>query len=110
LEQYLTLRQFYYGDYYPLTAYSQARDLWMAYQLDRSDQGKGLVVVLRRPESPYETARFPLRGLKENARSQITNLDTGEARTRSGKELLQTGLEVIVQTRPGSALVTYEQR
>jgi len=110
LEQYLKLRPFYYGDYHPLTGYSQARDLWMAYQLDRPDLGKGLVVVLRRPGSPYETARFPLRGLNENATYQITTLDTGEARTRSGKELLHGGLEVILQTRPGSALVTYERR
>ena len=55
---------FYYGDYYPLTGYSQARDVWMAYQLDRPDLGEGLVVALRRPESPYESARFPLRGLE----------------------------------------------
>ena len=56
LEQYLTIRDFYYGDYYPLTSYSQARDVWMAYQLDRPGKGDGLVVVLRRPESPYEDA------------------------------------------------------
>ena len=41
LEQYLAFRGIYYGDYYPLTGYSQARDVWMAYQLDRPDLGKG---------------------------------------------------------------------
>lgn len=61
LEQYLKLRPFYYGDYYPLTPYSQARDVWLAYQLDRPEQGEGLIVALRRPDSPYETARLALR-------------------------------------------------
>ena len=51
LEQYLGIRKFYYGDYYPLTPYSQANDVWMAYQLDLPETGEGLLVVLKRPMS-----------------------------------------------------------
>ena len=110
LEQYLKLRPFYYGDYYPLTGYSQARDVWMAYQLDRADLGQGLVVALRRPDSPYQSARFPLRGLEEKAAYQVTNLDTGERMTRSGAELVRDGLEVVLRARPGSGLLVYERQ
>ncbi len=110
LEQYLKLRQFYYGDYYPLTGYSQARDVWMAYQLDRTDLGQGLVVALRRPDSPYQSARFPLRGLEEKAAYQVTDLDTGERTTRSGADLARDGLEVVLRARPGSALLVYERQ
>jgi alpha-galactosidase len=108
LEQYLQIRSFYYGDYYPLTAYSQAREVWMAYQLDRPDQATGLVVALRRPQSPYETARLTLRGLDPEATYTVTDLDTGEQRTHPGQELLQ-GLGVAIATRPGSALLTYRR-
>ncbi len=110
LDQYLKLRPFYYGDYYPLTGYSQARDVWMAYQLDRADLGQGLVVALRRPDSPYQSARFPLRGLEEKAAYQVTNLDTGERMTRSGAELVRDGLEVVLRARPGSGLLVYERQ
>jgi alpha-galactosidase len=110
LEQYLKLRPFYAGDYYPLTGYSQARDAWMAYQLNRPDLGQGLLVVLRRPDSPYESARFPLRALEEKATYRVTNLDTGEQRTRSGKELLREGLGVLLPAKPDSALLTYERK
>ena len=110
LAQYLELRQFYYGDYYPLTGYSQARDVWMAYQLDRPDLGKGLVVALRRPESPYESGRFPLRGLDERATYKVTNLDTRTQATRAGKELLGEGLATHVESKPGSALLLYERQ
>jgi len=110
LAQYLELRQFYYGDYYPLTGYSQARDAWMAYQLDRPDLGKGLVVALRRPQSPYESARFPLRGLDEGAAYKVTNLDTQTHVTRPGRELLRGGLETRVDSQPGSALLLYERQ
>lgn len=110
LAQYLKLRQFYYGDYYPLTAYSQSRDVWLAYQLDRPDLGQGLIVALRRPDSPYQSARLPLRGLAANAVYQVTNLDTGERTTRPGTELLRDGLEVVLHAKPGSALMRYERR
>lgn len=107
LAQYLDFREFYYGDYYPLTGYSQARDQWMAYQLDRPDQGRGLVVALRRPDSPYETARLPLRGIESGASYEVTNLDTKAAVTMSGEELMQKGIAVAMNTRPGSALLLY---
>jgi alpha-galactosidase len=107
LDQYKAIRHFYYGDYYPLTAYSQARDVWMAYQLDRPDLRQGLVVALRRPSSPYETARFPLRGLDADAQYLITDLDTQATRRLTGGELMQQGLPVSLPRRPGSALITY---
>lgn len=110
LAQYLELRPFYYGDYYPLTAYSQARDVWMACQLDRPDLGKGVVVALRRPESPYESGRFPLRGLDEPATYRVTNLDTRAQTTHAGKALVRVGLETRVESQPGSALLLYERQ
>ncbi len=110
LDQYLTYREFYYGDYFPLTGYSQATDLWMAYQLDQPKSGRGMIVVLRRPESPYESARFNLRALEPQTDYRVTNLDTGEETDRSGRELTETGLEVRLQNRPSSALILYERK
>ncbi len=109
LDQYVQLRQFYYGDYYPLTGYSQGRDQWMAYQLDRPDLGKGMVVALRRPESPYVSARLILHGLDEKAEYEVTDVDTGVKRAQrlSGKELGTVGLEVRVEAVPGSVLLVY---
>ena len=109
LDQYLKLRHFYYGDYYPLTSYSQARDVWMAYQLDRPDIGEGLVVALRRPESPYGSARFVLHGLDPAANYRVTELDSGLAVRYPGSELVGNGLEVAIAVKPGSQLVTYKR-
>jgi alpha-galactosidase len=110
LEQYISIRDFYYGDYYPLTGYSQATDQWMAYQLDRPDTGQGLVVALRRPESPYETSRFRLQGLDETASYQITDLDTGAEARATGHELSERGLLVAIDSKPGSILLVYRKR
>jgi len=110
LEQYLAIRDFYYGDYYPITDYSQAGDVWMAYELNRPAQGKALVVILRRPSSPYETASFPLRGLDARASYRVTNLDSKEQAQRSGEQLSGGGLEVSLKAKPGSALLLLERQ
>lgn len=110
LEQYLTLRRFYYGDYYPLTGYSQAPDAWMAYQLDRPDIGEGLVVALKRPKSPYVSAKLALKRLDGKATYQVTNLDTGKATSQSGVELAKEGVEVSLKAKPDSALLVYKRQ
>jgi len=110
LEQYVDIRDFYYGDYYPLTSYSQAADQWMAYQLDRPETGAGLVVVLRRPESPYEVCRLRLNELDPKAAYEVTNLDTRESVRESGRVLMEQGLRVGVPEQPGSALWVYRKK
>jgi alpha-galactosidase len=110
LDQYLGLRQYYYGDYYPLTGYSQATDVWMAYQLDGPAPGKGLVVALRRPDSPYLSARFVLHGLDARASYRVTNLDSKQQVAHSGSALTHDGLEVVLPNKPGSALLLYERQ
>ena len=82
----------------------------MAYQLDRPDRQDGLVVVLRRPQSPYLTARLPLRGLEADATYQVTNLDTGAEEDEGGSRLLESGLRVTIDQRPGSALIRYRRQ
>lgn len=109
LNQYLEIREFYYGDYYPLTTYSQSKDVWMAYQLNRPDRQQALLVVLRRPESPYDSASFPLRELDPAAAYRVTNLDSRQQQRFPGQLLAGPGLPVKIGTRPGSALLLLER-
>jgi alpha-galactosidase len=110
LDQYLSLRKFFYGDFYPLTNYSQAPDVWMAYQLDRADLGEGLIVALKRPQSPYRSARLALKGLHEKATYEVRNLDTNDQKTCCGEELANEGLEVVLKANPDSALFVYQHK
>ncbi len=82
----------------------------MAYQLDRPDLGQGMVVALRRPKSPYYSARFVLRGLDESANYEVSDLDTGTIKSYSGKELAQAGLEVVLKRMPDSSLLVYKRK
>ncbi len=109
LELYRTIQRYFYGDYYPLTEYTQANDAWLAYQLDLRDEREGLVVVLKRPGSDYNQAAFPLHALRADALYEVTNLDTAENKTLAGGELADKGLEVHLLNKPDSALIRYRQ-
>ena len=100
---------YYLGDYYPLTSYSLENDMWMAWQFDRPDLGEGMVQAFRRPESVYESARFKLNGLEPGAGYKMTNLDGGASRAVSGRELMETGLPVTLESRPDSAVIVYKK-
>ena len=82
----------------------------MAYQLDGPAPGKGLVVALRRPDSPYVSARLVLHELDAGASYRVTNLDSKQQVTYSGSALTRDGLEVVLPTKPGSALLLYERQ
>lgn len=107
LGQWRQYAPYYFGDYYPLTAYSLEPSVWMAWQFDVPEKGEGMIQAFRRAESVYEVARFKLRGLDPGVRYVLTNLDSGESQTLAGRELLDQGLAVAITDQPGSAVVTY---
>ncbi|HTL55681.1 MAG TPA: NPCBM/NEW2 domain-containing protein [Candidatus Limnocylindrales bacterium] len=99
----------YYGDYYPLTAWSAEPDVWIAWQFDRPDEGKGVIQAFRRPASVYESARFKLRGLEPTARYSLTNFDVPGTTEAKGSELIDQGLLVTIPARPGAVIITYSR-
>ncbi len=110
LQQYRALQPCFLGDYYPLTPYSQAVDVWLGWQFHRDDLAAGLVQVFRREKSLYEAARFKLSGLEPGARYLVTNLDTPDTKREfAGAELLEKGLPVALTEQPSAAVFTYRR-
>ncbi|MDO8301693.1 MAG: GH36 C-terminal domain-containing protein, partial [Sedimentisphaerales bacterium] len=95
-----------FGDYYPLTPYSLQPDQWIAWQFHRSELGVGVVQAFRRPNSTVGSMTFQLHGLEPAASYTVTNLDGGTG-TKTGNELMSTGLTINLPAVPGSALITY---
>ena len=100
---------YYSGDYYPLTSYGLDETAWMAWQFDRPDLGEGVVQAFRRSGSYYESARFPLRGLDPDGRYTITDVNTGQSREQTGRELAVEGLEVSPGKRASAAVLLYRR-
>jgi len=99
----------FFGDYYPLTSYSLENDVWMAWQFNRPEIGKGMAQAFRRANSPYESACFKLRGLAPDAHYKLTNLDDQSFKEMTGRELMEKGLTIVIKDQPGTAIITYER-
>jgi alpha-galactosidase len=104
------IQPYYFGDYYPLTPYSDAADQWMAWQFNRPDLRAGMVQAFRRPQSGDESAQLKLRGLEPDASYVVSDLETGEAKTLAGRDLLERGLTVTLKARPAAAVIVYERQ
>ncbi|MBN1341296.1 MAG: alpha-galactosidase [Phycisphaerae bacterium] len=109
LKEYVSVRRYLFGDYYPLTSYSLAQDTWAAWQFDLPESGEGMVQAFRRTDSPYEAARFRLRGLDPLSRYVVTDLDTGRSRAIGGGELTGKGLSIEIPDRPAAVVMTYRK-
>lgn len=100
----------YSGDFYPLTPPSLGAGVWLAWQFDRPESGRGVVQAFRREGSIYETARVKLRGLNPAVRYALTDLDhPGNPREVTGRALMESGIELAIANKPGSAVLTYER-
>ena len=97
------------GDFYPLTAHSLTLDVWVGWQFDRPELGEGMVQVFRRGESPYETARFRLRGLDSGAAYRLRNFDQTNSLEARGGELMEQGLLVSLPQRRSSCIIRYQR-
>ena len=110
VEQWKSIAPNFLGDYYPLTPYSLEPDVWLAWQFDRPEVGEGVVAVYRRPESIYEAARLPLRGLEETATYEVHNIDEEAVAEFSGAELIHDGIPVRMSGRPQALYIVYQMR
>ena len=98
----------YQGDYYPLTSYNRNEHRWLAWQFDRPEQGDGVVEAFRREKAEEVSTTFRLTGLDPGARYQVTDLQSQKTLTFSGSELVEHGLIVPIEAKPGEAVMRYE--
>lgn len=102
------LRPYWYGDYYPMTPHSLAKDQWIGWQYNSLEKGGGFVQAFRRDDCMSDSITFKLRGLDPKATYKLTNLDVGRPTTLTGQAMMD-GLKIEIADRPGSALLIYEK-
>jgi hypothetical protein len=94
-------RPFFRGDFYPLLEHFHSNQFWGAMQFHRADLGAGMVVVYRRPDSPFTRARFQLRGMGEGGSCRLEASENGEF------NLTGTVLDVRLDKSPTAAVAFY---
>ncbi|MHB9036853.1 MAG: alpha-galactosidase [Armatimonadota bacterium] len=99
------------GDFYPCadTPYSTATNVWMAWQVHRSDLNQGLLQVFRRPSNTEASKTFHFRGLNSSYTYRLYNSNTGWGYVAdyTGSQLMTNGLQVNGISAGGSAAFKY---
>jgi alpha-galactosidase len=109
ISEFHQVEKYLLGDFYPLTSYSLESDVWAAWQFDRPELGAGIVQVFRRGESPYETARFKLKGLDPTATYRLKDFDKPAHFEIQGKKLMETGLPISLPKKRSACIIQYER-
>jgi alpha-galactosidase len=106
--EFRSLRDYLYGDYYPLTPYATGDDAWAAFQWDRPEGRDGIVLAFRRPMAAATSVTAMLQGLESAADYEVNFEDYGVTVVRSGQELA-AGITLKIAEAPGSLLVKYRR-
>lgn len=105
-DEYLRVRPFFGGDYYPLTGSKNlAGQTMLAYQLDDPAESAGVVLAFRRTDALANSLAVRVRGLTATATYEVESADTGEVVALSGDALAQ-GFEISLP-RPGSSALFF---
>jgi alpha-galactosidase len=108
--QWRQLSRFYYGDFYPLTPYTQDNHEWIAWQFHDPEQGEGAVQAFRRAESPVEQLRLKLHDLDPEAAYAVTVFGVPGTTKATGRELMAYGLPIVLSSKPAAAVVLYSRQ
>ena len=83
-------------------------NIWLVYQFHKEDLCQGMVLAFRRPECSTQNVNLKLWGVSLDANYEIHFEDSDRRQVLSGEEMVE-GLDIVIESQPGSALTTYHQ-
>jgi alpha-galactosidase len=102
-------REFFFGDYYPLTGYGTTQDIWIAYQFHREDLRSGMVLAFRRKDNRDSKLNVRLKGLSPDAKYELDYSGKNKKKIVSGRELMDL-YTITLENPRESALIFYKQK
>jgi alpha-galactosidase len=111
LAEYREVQPYIFGDFYPLLPYSLDAESWSAWQWDRPEMKDGLIMLLRRPKSPFASIEVRPKHLDAAATYDVeirTTYERAPILKMKGSELGH--LQVQLPDAPSSTLIFYRKR
>ena len=106
IEELHSVRKYFAGDLYMLTAPTVDNTAWCASQWHLSDTDEGMIQIFKRSESPYIEASFALSGIDDEKLYEVKDLD-GDSTLISGAEL-KRGFSVTISERRVAKIYIYK--
>ncbi len=94
-------------DYYPLTPFTEEETAWIGWQYNDASDSTGIIQMFKRMESKQDSAVFYLNGLQADTTYRVEDIDTGDFVELTGKQLMQDGIKLNIQTEFDAKIYTY---
>ena len=110
MQDFKTLRPYFYGDYYPLTSTHNITSdgVWLAYQLNRPQQKDGIIIAFRRAENNENSINIKPSGLEKDAIYELSYEDYGVQTLKKGSEMMN-GFDITIPFKPAALLIKYRR-
>ncbi len=108
LNEYLSIRKYFYCDFYPLTNSRESEYSWCVSQFNNPEECDGMVQVFRHEKSPFCCAEFKLLGLQCDKTYRVTDIDDKSYVDICGEDLMKTGLKIETTAPRSAKIFTYK--
>lgn len=110
LAEWRDTNMYFWGDYYPLTEWSNSNTDWIGWEFYDDEKRGGIIQFYRRDDSDEDMKTVVLRGLDANTTYVIHDYDGDPISLATGRELCETGLAVVIPEKRSSALIRFTAR
>ncbi len=109
IQEYQDCKPYFSGDFWVLADCGAEDDVWAAYQMDRPDLGRGVILAFRRPNCKEE--RCTVRPVLAPGRYELTNRDTGEQTVlnTAAQQEFSLSLTLTADKPAASVMLTYRR-
>lgn len=105
MKEWQETNMFFYGDYYPLTEWSNNEKEWLGWEFFDEEKGGGILQIFRRAENEETEKNFRIRGVDPAENYRVQDYDGRIDQVFSGEVLKTQGLNVQIPEKNGSALI-----
>jgi len=105
MKEWQETNMFFYGDYYPLTGWSNNEKEWLGWEFFDEEKGGGILQIFRRAENEETEKNFRIRGVDSAENYRVQDYDGRIDQVFSGEVLKTQGLNVQIPEKNGSALI-----
>ena len=107
--EYVGIRRYFGEDFYALIPSSKENISWNAQQYHDPKDGSGVILAFRRAKSPFPVMHAKPQGFDPSSVYEFTDSDTGKTFCKTGRELLDGGLDLILNEARSSLLLRYKR-
>jgi len=107
MKEWRDTNMFFYGDYYPLTAWSHDATTWIGWEFYDEEKGGGILQFFRRDKSEETERTVKVYGVEKDKNYLVHDYDTNYETMMTGQSLSEQGIIVKIPEKRSSALIKF---